>query len=237
MAHHLEHSSEQAHGGVGRGGQQHVAHVTHGAVGHHPFHVGLGDGGQGAVQHRNGGPDRQAWSQFCPGLREQLQAEAQQSVGAQLEQHTSQQHRHGRGGLGVGVGQPVVQRHQRDLDAEADQQSAEQPELAAHRQPLAEHRGEAEIHRAGEQRQAQEGPQDQHPGDGREDQELRGRVGTVDTPPHRHQQPERNQLQFIEEEEQQQVFRQERAIHRTADQQQHGEVEARPLADVARDHG
>ena len=136
----------------------------------------------------------------------------------------------------MGVRQPGVEGHQRNLDAETDQQGDKQHELTPHRQPFAEDWGEAEIHRAGEQGQPKEGAQNEHTGDGGEDQELGGRVGALGSAPDRDQQPEGNQLQLVKQEEQQEVLRQEGPIHGAADQEQQGEVDARPLADVAGAH-
>ena len=73
--------------------------------------------------------------------------------------------------------------HQRNLDAKTDQQGTEQQQLTAHRQTVAEHRREAEVNGAGQQRQTQEGPQNQHARNGGEDQELGGGIGPVDPSP------------------------------------------------------
>ena len=128
-----------------------------------------------------------------------------------------------------------MQRHQGDLDAKAQQDRHQQNDLTAHGQAIREDRGDAEVDTAGEQGQAQEGPQDQHPGDGRKDQELRGGIGLVGAPPNRDEEPERDQLELIEEEEEQQVVGDEGAIYGTADQQQHREVDPRPSIDIAGD--
>ena len=60
-------------------------------------------------------------------LGEQVEAEAQEAVGAELQHDAGQDHRAGRGRLGVRVGQPRVQREQRHLDRERDGEGEEQP--------------------------------------------------------------------------------------------------------------
>ena len=132
----------------------------------------------------------------------------------------------------MGVWQPGVEGHQRQLDAKAHQQGRQQHDLATHRQPFAGDRRETEIDRAREQGQAQEGPQDQHARHGREDQELGGRIGALVASPDRDQQPEGDQFKLIEQEEEQQVFGQKGAIHRPTNQQQHREIDPRPLAEI-----
>ena len=54
-------------------------------------------------------------------------AEAQEAVGAELEQDAGQDHRAGGRRLGVGVGQPGVEREQRHLDREGDGEAEEEP--------------------------------------------------------------------------------------------------------------
>ncbi len=61
------------------------------------------------------------------GLGEQLDAEAQEAVGAELQHHRGQDDRAGGGRLGVGIGQPGVQREQRHLDREGDCEGDEDP--------------------------------------------------------------------------------------------------------------
>ena len=66
--------------------------------------------------------------------REHRHAEAQQSVGAHLQHHGRQHHGTGGGRLHVRIGQPGVQREQRNLDRERDEERQEQPELFARRE-------------------------------------------------------------------------------------------------------
>ena len=65
------------------------------------------------------------------GFGEHRDGDADVAVGAELEQHRGQDDRALGGRLGVGVGQPGVEREQRHLDAEADEHAAEDEQLAA----------------------------------------------------------------------------------------------------------
>jgi hypothetical protein len=59
------------------------------------------------------------------GLGQDRDGDADEAVGAELQQHRGQDHRALGGGLGVGVGQPGVEREHRHLDAEAHEHAAE----------------------------------------------------------------------------------------------------------------
>ncbi len=60
-------------------------------------------------------------------LREEVDPEAQQAVRAELQHHPGEDDRAGGGRLGVGVGQPGVQREDRHLHRERDREREEQP--------------------------------------------------------------------------------------------------------------
>ena len=68
------------------------------------------------------------------GLGEQVDAEAQQAVGAELQHHAGEDDRAARRRLGVGVGQPRVQREDRHLDGERDGEGEEQPSAGRRRE-------------------------------------------------------------------------------------------------------
>ena len=65
---------------------------------------------------------------------EQRQAEAQHAVGAELQHHSRQDHGACGGGVGVRVGQPSVEREQRNLDGKGKKESKEEQEFGARRQ-------------------------------------------------------------------------------------------------------
>ena len=96
-------------------------------VGDEPLEVLLHRGDDGAV----GDPDDGEREQQRPGpvgrLGEEVDAEPEQAVRAELQHHAGQDHRAGGRGLRVGVGQPGVQRERRHLDEERDGEREEQP--------------------------------------------------------------------------------------------------------------
>jgi hypothetical protein len=63
------------------------------------------------------------------GLREQRQAVAQEAEGADLVEDADEQHAPADRRLGAGVRQPGVEREQRRLDGEGDEEAAEQRDL------------------------------------------------------------------------------------------------------------
>src|SRR5262249_27943666 len=67
-------------------------------------------------------------------LGEQAQVESQEPVRPDLQQHTGEQDRARRRRLGVGIGEPGMQREQRDLHGEGDEERQEEPARGLHRQ-------------------------------------------------------------------------------------------------------
>ena len=92
-----------------------------------PHHVGLADGQQGAVDDRDDGQRDDDRRGPLRGLREELEAEPDHPVGADLVEDADEQHR-GRGAcLGRGIRQPGVHRPHRRLDGEGDEEPDEHP--------------------------------------------------------------------------------------------------------------
>ena len=103
------------------------AEVRDRRVGDDPLQVRLhrrDDGAVGDADHREHEQDRR---EVDRGLREHRDREPQEAVGAHLEHHAGQHDRTGGRRVGVRVGQPRVERDQRDLHREADGERDEQP--------------------------------------------------------------------------------------------------------------
>ena len=122
---HLEHAAGDPLGAEGEEAEHDEGHVDDRRVGDQPLEVLLHDRDDGAVDDADRGQGEQGRGQVdgAPGKHEE--AEAQQPVGAELEEDAGQDHRPGGRRLGVGVGQPAVERDQRDLDREGHGDTAE----------------------------------------------------------------------------------------------------------------
>ena len=92
-----------------------------------PFQVRLHGGDDGAVDDADRPQHEEQRREVDRGLREEREREAQEPVGAHLEQHAGQDHRPRRRRLGVRVGQPGVQREQGHLHREGGEEGEEQP--------------------------------------------------------------------------------------------------------------
>ncbi|MNZ68572.1 hypothetical protein D3C78_868420 [compost metagenome] len=130
------HQAADAADGAEQGDAEHdVGHLAHRRVGQAPLEVVLEQRAQAAPDDGDRRSERQRGEQ-AERLAEldaiHLVDDAGDAEGAGLDhRHRVQQRRDGRGG-DHGQGQPAVQRHQRGLDAETDdQQQEDDPQLAA----------------------------------------------------------------------------------------------------------
>ncbi len=110
---HLEHGALDALGVEGEQAQDREAHVGDRRVGDQPLQVLLHGGDDAAVDDADGPEREHDRREPHGGLGEQVEAEAQEAVGAQLEQDAGEVDRAGGGRLGVGVGEPGVERERR----------------------------------------------------------------------------------------------------------------------------
>ena len=170
-------------------------------------------------------------------LREQWNREAQESIGAHLEQHGGEDHRARGGCFDVRVGEPGVEREHRHLDGEREREREEQPPLGRRRDRQRVECVERERWRAGGVLVQEVEPQDrdQHENAARHgvEEELDRRVHSPRAAPHADQEVHRNQHRFPEDVEQQQVGGEESAEHPALERQQQRVELARPLLDRA----
>ncbi len=90
------------------------------------LHVGLHQSDQRAVEDADDCESHDPGRGFVRGVGEQRQAETHQSVGAHFQHDAGQHDGAGGGRFDVGVGQPGVQREQRDLDRKGNEECQEQ---------------------------------------------------------------------------------------------------------------
>ena len=123
MTHHLQHGAAGAQGAETTNANQHKAHVANRAVGDLALEIALGKGGEGRIDDVHHAQHHQQGGEMGVGLRQQLHIEPQQGVAAHLQQDACQQHMHRRRGLAMGIGQPGMEGHDRQLDAKGNQQA------------------------------------------------------------------------------------------------------------------
>ena len=97
------------------------------------FHFQFAEGGERGVDDVHHTEHDQQRRELSVSGRQQFTVEAKQGIAAHLQQDAGQQHVHRSRGLAMGIGQPGVQGHDRQLHAEGDQQTgvAEQLEAGA----------------------------------------------------------------------------------------------------------
>ena len=128
----VEHLIDRAlnrRGVEGENSEDDEAEVADRGIGHEALQVGLHRGDERAVDdaddRENGDRRGHAMRRF----REERQAEAQDAVGAELQHHAREDHGAGGGRFGVRVGQPGVQREERHLDRERQEERAEEQQF------------------------------------------------------------------------------------------------------------
>ncbi len=227
VVHHLQDAAGHRLRGEGEDPQHHEAQVGDRRVGHQPLDVGLDQGAHRSVDDPDHRQDRHERGEVLRRLREQPQVVADQPVGPHLQQDTGQQDRPGGGRLGVGIGEPGVEREDRHLDREGHEEREEEPPGRGDGEGLGDHRELIEVERPVPQMLSRLHVQEdrthqQEGGPGhRVEEELHGGVDAPVAPPAADEQVHRHQHRLEEEEEQQQVERHERAEHRRL-QGQHG---------------
>ena len=240
---HLQDRALQALGREGEGAEHDEAEVGHRRVGDQPLEVllhrghdrGVDDADHPEGDHEGGEVDRR--------FGEQVEAEAQEPVGPELQHDAGQDHRARRRGLGVGVGQPGVEREQRRLDREGQGEGQEDPSAGVDREGLAlGQRDQVEGDRVarlpgGQDDQGQDADQHQGRAQHRVEEELEGGVHLAPVAPAPDQEVHRDQDDLEHDEEDEEVQGQERPQAAGLEQQQPGVVRLGVVARVGRQHG
>jgi hypothetical protein len=207
----------------GEDAEQHEAEVGDARVRHQALEVVLAEREQAAVEDADHGQGHRHRGEAGRRLREQRHHEAQHAVRPRLQQQPGQDHAAGRGRLGVGVGQPGVERHHRQLHRERDEEAQHDPQ----RRPRRERGSQQLLVLVGvdarrlvvEEVQGEDGDQHQEAAHLREDEELHGRVEAPLVPPDGDQEVHGHEHQLPGEVEEEEVHRQEDA----GDPRQHPE--------------
>ncbi len=160
------------------------------------------------------------------------QRDAQEAVGAHLEHDAGEQDRRCGGRFDVRVGQPRVQREDRDLHREAQEEREEEPPLQLCRKRRPEHGELDQVEAAGLQVERDHTHEHEHRAEQRVEEELDRRVLPARTAPLGDQEVHGDEHELPEHVEQHEVERDEHAVHAHLQQQQHREVERRLLVDL-----
>ena len=111
-----------AHGGHA---QSHVTHVADGAIGNQFFEVGLCHGGQCTIQDAEDSQQSDKVREFLSSTGSQWPGHSDHPISTNFQKDSSENHTDWSGGLNVSVGQPGVEREAWEFDAEADQEEGE----------------------------------------------------------------------------------------------------------------
>ena len=125
---HAEDRGVDAERGQRGDAEHHEAHVRHRGEGDQALHVGLGEAAERAVDDADHGQQADPRRPLLRRLGQDRDGDADEAVRAELQQDRGQDHRALRRRLGVGVGQPGVEREHRHLDGEADEHAGEDPD-------------------------------------------------------------------------------------------------------------
>ena len=126
VVHHLDDAPRHPLKGSGEDPQDHEPEVRHAGVGHQALEIALDKGHHGAVDDPDDRQRQDELPEVVGGLGEQDQVEADQPVGPDLQEDAGQDDRPRRRRLGMGVGEPGVEREQRDLHGERHEERQEE---------------------------------------------------------------------------------------------------------------
>ncbi len=214
MVDHLQHAALQALLGQAEDADDDEAEVGDRRVRHQPLEVLLHGGHQGPVDDPDHAQGEEHRGQVDRRRREQVEPEAHEPVGAQLQQDAGQDHRAAGGRLGVGVGQPRVHREDGALDGEGGGEGQEQPAGGVLRHRLAlgqadQVEGEVAGGLLAEEHQGQDADQHQGRAEHRVDEELEGGVDPPLVAPPADEEVHGDEHDLPEQEEHEQVEGQE----------------------------
>ncbi len=243
MVDHLDDPTLEALGGEGEGTEHDEAEVGHRRVGDQALEVALHGRHHGPVDDADDPERHHQGSEVGGGLGEEVQPEAEEPVGPQLEHHPGQDDRAGSRGLGMSVGQPGVEREHRDLDGEGHGEGQEQPPGSAVGDDalgLGQH-NEVEGQLAGGLLVQEGQAEDPHQHEGRaqhgEQEELEGGVHPLSVAPAADEEVHRHQHDLEHHEEKEQVQGEEYTDAPGLQQQHPGQVGLGVVMGPHPDHG
>src|SRR6202022_4689506 len=230
---HLKDGALQGNILEGEDAQDDKAEVADAGIGDELFQIGLNESYQGAIDDAN---DGERGDPRCGAMRrvgEQRQAEANHAVGAHFQENAGEDDGAGRRSLHVSVGQPGVEREERDFDGEGQEEGEEEVHLfvrgktngaglqhllnGGQIESAARHGAGAQIVNPDDADEHEDGA-----GHGVED-ELDGGVDAALVPPDANEEIHGDEHHFPEEEEEEEVKGEEDADDANFQHQQHDE--------------
>ena len=182
VAQHLNQRALDPLGGRGEDADGDEAHMRHRGIGDQLLHVLLRERHQRGVDDGHDAEGVDERREEDRSLGEHGQREAQEAVGAELQQHGGKHDRTRGRRLDMGVGQPRVQRPHGQLDREGGEERQPQPGLNLRGEGVA-HDGR-DVGGAGLEIDEQDRQQHQHRTGQGEEEELEGRVDPPGPAPH-----------------------------------------------------
>ena len=206
-------------------------------VGDEALQVALREGDERPVDEADHREHGQCEGVAAEGVRHHLQGDADEPVGAHLQEHAGEDRRARTRRVDVRRRQPGVQRHQRRLDHEGDDE-AEEDEAGA--QPAARERrvlddaDHVEGVRRGRKVEADDPEEERQRSGQRVDEELDRRPGRVAVPPDGDDEVHADQAEVPEDEEEEEVERQEHAQRGRLEEEEEAVVGAFAPAQIER---
>ena len=243
MVDHLQQAAGQALGVEGEGADHDEAEVGDRGVGDETLEVLLHRRRNRAVDDADRAEGDERRCEVHGRLGEEIDTEAQEAVGAELEHDAGQDHRARRGGVGVGVGQPGVHREQRNLHGERNGKAQEDP--AGRRGGECLFLGEVdEVERhgvaglgCGEERRGEDADEHERRPEHRVHEELGRGIGPSPVTPLADEEVHRHQHDLEEHEEGEQVEGEEHAHDPCLQHEQPGVVRLRRVLGLDRKDG
>ena len=115
--------------------EQDEAQMADAGIGNQAFHVVLGEGEHRAIKNTDDAECHGDRREGGGRLGEERDGEAQQAIGAGLQEQAGENDAAGGRRLGVGIGQPGVEWHGRQLDGEGDEEAEHDPHLRCRVEP------------------------------------------------------------------------------------------------------
>ncbi len=236
---HLQRAPLGAQGVQGKDAQHAEAQVADAGVGDQPLHVVLNQRHQGPVDdadHRQPQEPRHARGHRAGDHR---QAEPQEPIAADLQQHPGQEHASRGGRLHVGQGQPGVQGEEGHFHGKAGEEGQKNPGLGGQAQrpqgQAVAQGGDGESQRPGlvgvPDHDRQQSQESQHAAGESEKEELDGRVTPLLAAPDADEEKQRQQRELEADVKEDDIPGGEDAQHPRLQQQQQAVIDRRPLDD------